>query len=63
MSSKTLFFLCTILTGIILFLHGASFYNAFIGWIGVYLILGGLLIFLIIYIYNGVFQIKQVQKS
>ncbi len=63
MSSKTLFFLCTILTGIILFLYGASFYNAFIGWIGVYLILGGLLIFLIIYIFNGVFQIKQVQKS
>jgi len=33
-----------------------------LGWIGVYLILGGLLIFLIFYIYNGIFQIKQDQK-
>jgi len=63
MFSKNLFFLCSLLIGIILFLYGASFYNAVLGWIGVYLILGGLLIFLIIYIYNGIFQIKQAQKQ
>ncbi|MCJ7713054.1 hypothetical protein MUO66_01150 [Candidatus Bathyarchaeota archaeon] len=62
MSSKKLIFLCIFLVGIILFLYGASFYNAVVGWLGVYFLLGGLLVILILYVYDGLFHVKQNQK-
>ncbi|MHA2323775.1 MAG: hypothetical protein ACXACB_00120 [Promethearchaeota archaeon] len=56
---KGLFFLSLFLLGLALFLYGANFYDAVIGWIGIYFILGSLLAFLILYIYNQSFNRKQ----
>ena len=41
-----------VILGFVLFLYGANFYDAVIGWVGVYLIIGGILVFLLFYIYN-----------
>ena len=41
-----------IVLGFVLFLYGANYYNAAIGWAGVYLVITGILAFLILYIYS-----------
>jgi hypothetical protein len=41
MSWKDLVCLCVIVIGIVLFLHGSKYYNASTGWTGVYLIIAG----------------------
>ncbi len=41
-----------IFLSIILFLYGANFYNAFVGWAGVFLFIGVIMAFLILYIYR-----------
>jgi FtsH-binding integral membrane protein len=41
-----------ILLSIILFLYGANYYNAVVGWAGVFLFIGGIMAFLILYIYR-----------
>lgn len=38
MSSIDLAFLCAILIGVLLFLYGANYYNALVGWAGFYLV-------------------------
>ena len=38
--------------GIALFLYGANYYEDFVGWIGVFLIFGGIIAFLFLYIYG-----------
>jgi hypothetical protein len=48
-----------IVLGLVLFLYGSAFYTAVIGWIGVYFIIGGILAFLVLYIYEGIFTKKQ----
>ena len=40
-----------ILLGVVLFLYGANYYEANVGWSGVLLFIGGTLAFLIRYIY------------
>ena len=39
--------------GFLLFLYGANIYNAIVGYTGVYLFIGAILAYLIIYIYKG----------
>jgi membrane-bound ClpP family serine protease len=41
-----------IISGFILFLYGANYYDATIGWAGVFLFIAGILTFLIRYIYG-----------
>jgi membrane-bound ClpP family serine protease len=41
-----------VILGFVLFLYGANFYDAVIGWVGVYLFFGGIIVFLVFYIYN-----------
>ena len=41
-----------VIVGVVLFLYGANFYDVVIGWVSVYLIIGGILVFLLFYIYN-----------
>jgi ABC-type bacteriocin/lantibiotic exporter with double-glycine peptidase domain len=41
-----------VILGFVLFLYGANFFDVVIGWVGVYLIIGGILVFLLFYIYN-----------
>jgi membrane-bound ClpP family serine protease len=44
MSWKDLICLCIVIIGLVLFLYGANYYDAFIGWTGVYLIIAGFLV-------------------
>jgi membrane-bound ClpP family serine protease len=41
-----------IVMGIILFLVGANVYNAFLGYLGVFFLIGGVLALIALYIYN-----------
>jgi hypothetical protein len=59
MSRNNLFFLSLTLLGLVLFLYGSAFYSSLIGWTGVYFLLGGILAFLLLYIYNGLFTEKK----
>jgi len=42
----------TIIVGVILFLYGANYYDATVGWTGVFLGIAGILVFLLYYIYS-----------
>jgi hypothetical protein len=48
--------------GFALFLYGANFFDAIVGWIGVYLFFGGILAYLILYIYSEWTKKKEDQK-
>lgn len=41
MSWKEILYVCVIVMGVALFLYGANYYNAIIGWTGFSLMLGG----------------------
>jgi hypothetical protein len=51
-----------VILGFVLFLHGANFYNAVTGWIGVSFFFGGILAFLVLYI-NGEFTKKEAVQN
>jgi hypothetical protein len=42
--------------GGILFLYGSNYYNAAVGWTGVYLIFGGILAEIILKVYEGIIE-------
>ena len=44
--------LALIVLGIILFLYGANYYDAFVGYFGIFLFVGGLIALIALYIYN-----------
>ena len=48
--------------GFLLFLYGANVFNAVIGWIGVYFFFGGILVFLVLYIYGELTKKEEVQN-
>jgi membrane-bound ClpP family serine protease len=54
--------LAIVIFGFVLFLYGANFYNAVVGWLGVYFFIGGILVFLILYIYREMTAKEEVQK-
>jgi hypothetical protein len=62
MSRVNLACLGMVILGFVLFLYGANFYDAIIGWVGVYLIIGGILVFLLFYIYNELTKKVEVQN-
>jgi hypothetical protein len=62
MSRLDLACLGIIIFGFVLFLYGANFFDAVIGWVGVYLIIGGILVFLLFYIYNELTKKVEVQN-
>lgn len=49
---KDLVCLCLIVTGVALFVYGSNYYNAFVGWFGVYLMFGGVLAEIILKVYE-----------
>jgi hypothetical protein len=51
-----------VIVGFALFLCGANAYNATAGWAGVYLFIGGILIYLVLYIYRELNKKEPVQK-
>jgi hypothetical protein len=63
MSRVNLACLGMVTLGFVLFLYGANFYDAVIGWVGVYLIIGGILVFLLFYIYNELTKKVEVQNT
>ncbi len=62
MSRLDLVCLSISILGFVLFIYGANFFNAIIGWVGFYLIMGGILVFLIFYIYNELTKKVEVQN-
>jgi hypothetical protein len=62
MSRVNLVFLGMVILGVVLFLYGANFYDVVIGWVGVYLMIGGILVFLLFYIYNELTKKVKVQN-
>ena len=62
MSRVNLACLGMVILGFVLFLYGANFYDVVIGWVGVYLIIGGILVFLLFYIYNELTKKVKVQN-
>ena len=52
----------TVILGFVLFLYGANFYDAVVGWIGIYLFFGGILAFLVFYIYGELTKKEEVQN-
>jgi len=53
--------LVAVILGFVLFLYGANVYNAVVGWIGVYFFFGGILVFLVRYIYGELTKKEEVQ--
>ena len=51
MSWKSLAMLIVFLLGIVLFLYGANYYDAVIGWAGVFLIVGAIVAYLVMEVY------------
>ena len=49
-----------VILGFALFLYGANVFDAVIGWIGVYFFFGGILAFLVLYVYKELTK-KEVQ--
>jgi hypothetical protein len=62
MSRVNLVCLGMVILGVVLFLYGANFYDVVIGWVGVYLMIGGILVFLLFYIYNELTKKVEVQN-
>lgn len=62
MSRVNLACLGMVILGFVLFLYGANFYDVVIGWVSVYLIIGGILVFLLFYIYNELTKKVKVQN-
>ena len=51
-----------ILLGFVLFLYGANYFDAAIGWAGVYLFIIGILAILVLYIYDELTKKVNVQN-
>jgi hypothetical protein len=62
MSWTDLVCLGTGVLGFVLFLYGANFYDVIVGWVGVYLFLGGFLAFLVFYIYGELTKKSEIQN-
>jgi hypothetical protein len=54
--------LVAVILGFVLFLYGANVYNAIVGWVGVYFFFGGILVFLVRYIYGELTKKEEVQN-
>jgi hypothetical protein len=52
-----------IILGFVLTLYGANFYDALVGWVGVYLFLGGILAIIVFYIYGELTKKTEVQNQ
>ena len=54
--------LAAVILGLLLFLYGANAFNAVVGWIGVSFFFGGILVFLVLYIYCELTKKADVQN-
>jgi divalent metal cation (Fe/Co/Zn/Cd) transporter len=51
-----------VIVGFVLFLYGANFYDAVVGWAGVYLFFGGIMAYLVLYIYGELTKKEEHQN-
>jgi hypothetical protein len=58
-----LVFVAALVLGIFLFLYGANYFDNIIGWTGVYLFGGAILLRLVLYIYGKVTKKNPAQNS
>jgi hypothetical protein len=63
MSVTKLFFILVIIVGIILFLYGANYYDATVGWTGVGLSIAGVVAFIVFYVHSQLTKKPSLQKS
>ena len=54
--------LVVVILGFALFLYGANLFNAVVGWAGVSIFFGGILVFLVLYIYGELTKKEDAQK-
>lgn len=54
--------LCLFIVGFLLFLVGANTYNAVIGYSGIYLFIGSIIVYLVVYIYKEISKKKPAQN-
>jgi hypothetical protein len=54
--------LFAVILGVALFLYGANYYDNVIGWSGVFLFVGGILAWVIIYVYGKLTKKTLVQN-
>lgn len=52
-SWKSLVILLAVILGIVLFLYGANYYNVISGWSGVFLIVAGVIAYVVLEIYEA----------
>lgn len=52
MSWKDIICLFAVIIGVILFLYGANYYNAIVGWAGVFLVVAGLVFAFVFKLYE-----------
>ena len=63
MSGKDLICLCLVILGVVLFLYGANYYDALIGWIGAYLIIGGFLVKIVLMVWEILRGLKKEEDG
>lgn len=63
MSWKDLVCLCVVIIGIVLFLYGANYYGALIGWTGVYLVIGGFIGKIVLMVWEGLRGLKKKEDG
>ncbi len=54
--------LCLFIVGFLLFLVGANTYNAVVGYGGIYLFIGSIIVYLVVYIYKEITKKKPAQN-
>jgi len=62
MSWTDLTLLCLFIIGFLLFLVGANTYNSVIGYSGIYLFIGSIIVYLVVYIYKEISKKKPDQN-
>jgi len=63
MSWKDLVCLCVVIIGIVLFLYGANFYGALIGWTGVWLVIGGFIGKIVLMVWESLRGLKKKEDG
>jgi membrane-bound ClpP family serine protease len=61
MSRADWVFFCLLILGVILFLIGANYYNSLVGWLGVFLFVGSIVAWILLYVYNWL-KNRNIQK-
>jgi predicted MFS family arabinose efflux permease len=52
MSQEDWICVVAIILGVFLFLYGANYYNSIVGWLGVFLFVGGISALVVLYVYH-----------